>query len=228
MKTIILLLALVVSAHTCALPPVQTARAAYGTNAPVRLGQYIGASAEINAEEAAGGRLARFMDEIFGALIDEFLPERLTEKEIELIKAHPLAALQVNRARNIADTVTKGLFGERWRTEDTRENAFRHCLWNALMAYLIGPELAKQFGDAHEYGMLEKYPENTKMDLYNNSIGYILGTEPFSESELDAAAQARRLREYGEICGSNDMYVYIITERVYRALEDGTLYWFRD
>ena len=174
------------------------------------------------------GILSWFSDEVVDSLIDDFAPGELNEKEKELVKAHPLAAVQVAWARDTANTVTVGLFGERWKTENTRENAFRHCLWNALMAYVIGPELARQFGDAHEYGMLEKYPENTKMDLHNNEVGYLIGTEPFTESELSAEARARYRKAYSEIYTSYDPYVYVIIDRACRALEEGLLYWFMD
>ena len=123
-----------------------------------------------SAYPALDSILSVLMDEVVDSLIDEFAPGELNEKEKELDKAHPLAAVRVAWARDTANAVTEGLFGASWKTENTRENAFRHCLWNALMAYSIGPDLARQFGDAHEFGMMEKYPENTKMDLRNNEI----------------------------------------------------------
>ena len=181
-----------------------------------------------SAYPALDSILSVLMDEVVDSLIDEFAPGELNEKEKELVKAHPLAAVRVAWARDTANAVTEGLFGSSWKTENTRENAFRHCLWNALMAYSIGPELARQFGDAHEFGMMEKYPENTKMDLHNNEVGYRIGTAPFTDSELSAEARARYGKAYGNIIASYDPHVYVIIDRACRAMEDGLLYWFVD
>lgn len=234
MKKILLIL-LIISIHLSsmtAMPqaaPAASLSAVPGAHCSARLIPHTenAASAE-SAYTALDGILSLFMDEVVGSLIDEFAPGELNEKEKELVKAHPLAAVQVAWARDTANAVTEGLFGESWKTENTRENAFRHCLWNALMAYTIGPELARQFGDAHEYGMMEKYPENTKMDLHNNEIGYQIGTAPFTEDELGAEARARYGRAYGRIFTSYDPHVYVIIDRACLAMESGLLYWFAD
>ena len=59
-----------------------------------------------------------------------------------------------------------------------RADALRHFLWNAYMAFMVGPEKAKALGDAHESE--EKPASNNmavdrEMDLRNNARGRSLG-----------------------------------------------------
>ena len=169
-----------------------------------------------------------FKDEIIGGLIDEYAPGQLNEREKELAKEHPFAALQVSWAMETANTVTKGLFGDHWNVDDTRANAFKHCLWNALMAYSIGAELARQFGEAHEYGMMQRRPESMQMDLHNNEVGYKLGTSAFTENEYSREALLRYEERYATLIRTYDFNVYVIIDRVVQALENGTLIWLKD
>lgn len=53
------------------------------------------------------------------------------------------------------------------------QDALRHTIWNVLMAQRIGADEAKQFADAHESG--STVPEETAMDLWNNTVGRALG-----------------------------------------------------
>ena len=167
-----------------------------------------------------------FKDTIIGGLIEKYAPNQLNVVEKTLAKNHPIAAAKANWARNTANTVTAGLFGSNWNSDNTRENAFKHCLWNALMAYSMGEDLARQFGEAHEYGMMENYPESTKMDLHNNEVGYSLVVAPPTPDELSKAALARYAACYEPIYPTGDWKIYIIIDRVYNALQDGTLYYF--
>lgn len=54
------------------------------------------------------------------------------------------------------------------------QDAFRHCLWNCLMAQDIGVEDAKVVGDLHEIcrdTSLKNSAASTQMDLWNNEVG---------------------------------------------------------
>ena len=158
-------------------------------------------------------------------LIDKYA-KGVKDEERELIKAHPFAALQVYWAKSVAETVTKGLFGDNWNSDDTKENAFKHCLWNALMSYKIGEDLAREFGNAHEAGMMESHPESTSMDYHNNEVGYHIASYPPTEDELDKEAFASYAM-YSQIYSTSDWKIYIIIDRAYEALENGTLYYIK-
>lgn len=114
---------------------------------------------------------------------------RLNEKEKELFKANVLKGTRaLNYAYN-AETRAKA----RYISESLYQgngDAFRHALWNALMAKDLGASYAKQWGDAHEYGQSGIDPE---MDLYNNDKGRTIVTSvaggmdsPYWQPRLEA------------------------------------------
>lgn len=52
-------------------------------------------------------------------------------------------------------------------------DAFRHALFNAMNAKVLGVDLAKRLGDAHENTPLQ-HPLSRQMDLFNNQVGRTL------------------------------------------------------
>ena len=59
-----------------------------------------------------------------------------------------------------------------------KADAFRHCLWNALLAYQVGEDMAKKLADAHELPEAPKDNNSNverEMDLHNNRVGRRLG-----------------------------------------------------
>ena len=53
------------------------------------------------------------------------------------------------------------------------ENALRHCLWQGCLTSVLGFWRAWTFGYLHEMGSND--PLDTKIDLYNNNIGRLIG-----------------------------------------------------
>lgn len=92
---------------------------------------------------------------------------RLNEKEKELFNSNVLKGVRAlnyaynSKVRAEARFVSSSLY-------QGNGDAFRHCLWNALMTKDLGASYAKQWGDAHEYG---QSGIDTEMDLCNNSMG---------------------------------------------------------
>lgn len=76
-------------------------------------------------------------------------------------------------------------------------DAFRHCLWTALLTKEINPKRAKKLGDAHEKGnykdFLKKRNEDgtipdkasSQMDYLNNDIGIFIGNN-YKEIQTDS------------------------------------------
>ncbi|CAF0989857.1 unnamed protein product [Didymodactylos carnosus] len=60
-------------------------------------------------------------------------------------------------------------------------DAYRHCLWNALMTLHIGADQAKTVADNHE-DLGEGPAHEKQMDLKNNLIGREIGTKATSEA----------------------------------------------
>ena len=108
----------------------------------------------------------------------------LKSSERKLAREHPFAALVVDRNQTFVLDIEKALFKKNTNNQINKEpDAFRHTFLSALNSWLLGPELAKKFGDAHED--FPANPENQKeMDLYNNSVGYELG-KLFHKMHLD-------------------------------------------
>ena len=111
------------------------------------------------------------------SIIEKFLSEfpqwaELTDAEKQFIRDNPLAAWAFAKDAKQAKTEARQRFSDGGWNDD--RDAFRHALWNALMAYSHGSPLALQFSDAHE-----NYPNNPPgeraMDLHNNAVGAQIG-----------------------------------------------------
>lgn len=164
-----------------------------------------------------------YKDTILDGIIEQVVPGQLNDIEKELAKKHPMAAIQAHWARNTANTITEGLFGKDWNSDDTQANAFKHCLWNALMAYTMGEDLARQFGEAHEHYTKAEHPESSEMDLFNNEVGYTLVTGLPIDLKLHKSTRKRYKETYQKIYKTSDWNIYIIIDSVLGALHDGRL-----
>lgn len=92
---------------------------------------------------------------------------RLNPKEKELFNANPVKGTRVLNYAYNAEVRAEARYTPSSLYQGNGD-AFRHALWNALMAKDLGTSYAKQWGDAHEYGSsgIDK-----EMDLYNNDKG---------------------------------------------------------
>lgn len=116
----------------------------------------------------------------------------LTESEKKLCIRYPFDALKVNTAKNIATNQTEIKFGRNGLGD--KSDAFRHGIWNAEMAILIGKEKAELFATAHEDKDVtgtepDGFPKTAHrdMDLHNNEIGRNLGEKNKDASEDEMA-----------------------------------------
>ncbi|ASA25991.1 DUF6973 domain-containing protein [Paenibacillus donghaensis] len=105
----------------------------------------------------------------------------LTTAEKWLVAGYPAEALIVNAAKNNTDEITSVRYPG-W-TDGDKGNAFRHALWNAIMALNITKVMAEQFASAHEDVGLTNAElsattwngynglQHKQMDLHNNQKG---------------------------------------------------------
>jgi hypothetical protein len=100
--------------------------------------------------------------------------DRLNDAEKAFVKRHPLAALDFKKAAEEALAEAQRRFPDPKSLWNGPGDAFRHAYWNALMVKAQGPELAKQFADAHE-NFPGNDPREKAMDLFNNSVGRGIG-----------------------------------------------------
>ena len=108
-----------------------------------------------------------------------------------------------------------------------RSNASTAQQPDALMSYRIGEDLARQFGEAHESDTMLEHPESTKMDLHNNEIGYEIVRKPILSYEISKQALTHYAKEYETFYSTGDWQIYIIIDRAYNALLNGSLIYLR-
>lgn len=90
----------------------------------------------------------------------------LNTAERGLALKHPVQAIKVYDDGKVATSKTEEVYGRNGWLDNS--DAFRHCLWNALMKKSIGISAAESWATAHEYN---SSGVDKQMDLYNNSIG---------------------------------------------------------
>ncbi|WP_338675262.1 DNRLRE domain-containing protein [Streptomyces sp. SCSIO 30461] len=58
-----------------------------------------------------------------------------------------------------------------------KQNAYRHCIWQAMLTWSVGSYLAKSLGNAHEKnaGKSAAAKRDSKADSYNNTVGRSVG-----------------------------------------------------
>lgn len=132
------------------------------------------------------GGLKNNRNEIKG--VGDYLPGygNLNEAERKLALAHPAQAVKVYQAATTATNKTISVYG--YNGWQDNSDAFRHCLWNALMKKSIGATAAEKWATAHEYGAsgLDK-----EMDLHNNKIGRSIDVSGKTESQIVNSVKAK-------------------------------------
>lgn len=132
----------------------------------------------------------------------------LTNSEKKLVIKYPLAALDVNKAKNVAIEMTMVKFESNGL--GSRSDAFRHGLWNAVMTKSIGREKAELFATAHEDKSVEGdeadgYAKilHKEMDLHNNEVGRDIGTKNLVDEQQLATII------YEEIYSENSSFIWL-------------------
>lgn len=108
---------------------------------------------------------------------------------------YPEHAMLISDGAQVASNETKRRFGR--HDHNGQGDAFRHCLWSAILCRDIGYMGALRYTSAHED--FTDNPLNEKaMDLHNNAIGLKLGRTSGSNAILSnlsiGALQAGLLR----------------------------------
>lgn len=145
----------------------------------------IGFAGGVNIYAYTGGDPANLVDPFglgpsslsyfYKGLVNAFAPEaykRLTDDEKSFVKNSPFVAWDFKTAADEATAEAKKRFPD--SLHNGSGDAFRHAYWNALMTKARGPELAKQYADAHE-NFPGNDPNEKTMDLINNSLGRLIG-----------------------------------------------------
>ena len=110
--------------------------------------------------------------------------DTLNDIERKLAIRHPIQAFRVYLAASRAEETTIRLYGSNGFQDNA--DAFRHCLWNALMKKSVGADAAREWANAHE-----AYSEGVdrEMDLYNNEVGRGIAVEAFTEEQIIRVVQ---------------------------------------
>lgn len=103
----------------------------------------------------------------------------LNEAEKKMVAQHPFQAAQVYRAASKAEEMTVQFYGYNgWQDS---ADAYKHCLWNALMKKYIGEAAAREWANAHEYC---SEGVDKEMDLFNNEVGLSIDVEMRTEEQI--------------------------------------------
>lgn len=139
---------------------------------------------------------------------------------------HPLRTARAFFDAWRASRYTERYFGVGASLKDGgRANAFKHALWNALMARALGYDAAKRYGDAHEAGNVTSRAlylgipeaEHSEMDLYNNEMGRRLASDAQKSGDDSAKTLARLALDYAK---GPDAYFRFVTKDKTKTLEE--------
>ena len=108
---------------------------------------------------------------------------RLTQKEKEILKLYPAAAIILNRNKTIAEQRTYNSYGKNGLNDNS--DAFRHAYFNALNSRDMGKWLAKKLSDAHESETPAIWSLEVQMDLFNNNIGHQAGYSFSNKNDIE-------------------------------------------
>ena len=116
--------------------------------------------------------------------------QQLTDSEQKFVRNHPFAASIARKNAEKASERVSGMDGQ----HNGKADAMRHAYWSASNTRDLGPEKAKEIGDAHEVvptlgdvqrmlqsGVpeeeIERFQpvEEREMDLHNNDVGIGIG-----------------------------------------------------
>lgn len=104
---------------------------------------------------------------------DDAPEQDLTSQEKLLIALYPVQALQIKANAGSAKTTTINIFSNNGLND--KSDAFRHCYWLTLNTRSVGNNLALMFSNAHEQNVPTALEKEKEMDLFNNSIGIMIG-----------------------------------------------------
>jgi RHS repeat-associated protein len=82
---------------------------------------------------------------------------------------------------------------------DWTENAFRHCIWQCLLAARTSKRKAAAWGYIHESSAARVSPTDRTVDLHNNAVGRSLASEPWAWTLSTAARLCDRAWRNGRL-----------------------------
>ena len=116
----------------------------------------------------------------------------LTSKEKELVAKYPKEALKVFIQKEKAQSATYNKFKRDGERDES--DAYRHFVWAGFLSKELGPDLAKEFLDAHEADSSGDDPDKA-MDLANNRAGLLAAEHLRKEKRLTDAEIEREAEE---------------------------------
>ncbi|WP_432149885.1 DUF6973 domain-containing protein [Streptomyces sp. bgisy029] len=80
-----------------------------------------------------------------------------------------------------ADSLWAAQQAKKAYSNSNKQNAYRHCIWQAIMTWHFGSKIAKAFGDAHEKkhknSKKKSQREDSRVDYINNKVGRSIGSK---------------------------------------------------
>lgn len=129
--------------------------------------------------------LERFLDQPvplpLGEMPLQMLKRYMDEKQLKpaeqyVALQHPIAAAVLlgtnaqGKATTARELIYSGAYGQATQRDGAKPNAFLHTYWNALMAYYVGEDMAREFATAHEQYTPAQYADNILGDIANKDL----------------------------------------------------------
>jgi len=127
---------------------------------------------------------------------DEY--DSLNTYEKSVCRHSPYDCRRAAPAREDAINWTANRYASR-PAHNTEADAFRHCMWSAMMTKRSNSSFAKEFGDAHEQGDFNQPYREQQMDLHNNSWGRLAGRELEGKSQRTVADRCQTYARNGNL-----------------------------
>jgi hypothetical protein len=132
----------------------------------------------------------------------------LSEEEFRVCSRHFYDCARNYKSDKDANAHTKARYGRSGHNDIS--DAFRHCMWSALMTKRANAHFAELLGIAHEAAniRINKQPSReTWMDLHNNSRGRLAGQPDAKDSRLSTRCHDRQtLRDLVWLVGPGRTY----------------------
>ena len=140
--------------------------------------------------------------EEFEKMTEEGLP--IFFEKLRCLTDNLIDCLDVEEAREWAVQVTEWKYPGGNRTDGTRANAFKHCIWMGATATRLGESEAKKIGGTHEFYGINQPGSLRKMDGENNAVGAALGAKAKEDNLSDQWGYV--IEECKKLADSNQLY----------------------
>ena len=133
---------------------------------------------------------------------DELL--RHVDEGLDCVLQNKLSCQHVETTKKWAEDVTEWKYPNGNKTDGTKANAFKHCIWIGATATRLGETDAYRVGFTHEKYAKDQKSDFRIMDEWNNFIGAGIGAKAKADNLSDQWGYV--IDECQKLAESHDLY----------------------